>query len=236
MKSFSPHRRTLPAPQLALWPELEPFASMGFVLYGGTALALRLGHRESVDFDFFTGGPLDKTSMMQTTALEGAQVVQNAADTLTLAVTRAGGTVKLSFFGDLVPARIRGRVGEPERTEDGVLWVASIDDLFATKVKVVLDRAEAKDYRDVAALLRSGATLDRALASAQAIYGPAYQPSESIKALSYFGDGDLATLPTDVRELLTTAAAGIRTIPQLALAAPSLGFSEGHDPPTRVAP
>ena len=222
MKSFSPRRDTLPEPQLGLWPELEPFSSMGFVLYGGTALALRLGHRESVDFDFFSGRPLDKTSMMQTSALDGAQVLQNAADTLTLAVTRAGSTVKLSFFGDLVPTRIRGRVGEPERTEDGVLRVASIDDLFATKVKVVLDRAEAKDYRDIAALLRSGASLDRALGSAQAIYGSAYQPSESIKALSYFGDGDLDMLSADERELLTSAAAAVRAIPRVALAATSL--------------
>lgn len=56
--------------------------------------------------------------------------------------------VKVSFFGQIT----FGRVGEPDFTDDGVLQVASFDDLMATKVKVVLQRAEAKDYRDVAAI------------------------------------------------------------------------------------
>lgn len=34
---------------------------LGFALYGGTAIALRLGHRTSVDFDFFNDRPLDAT-------------------------------------------------------------------------------------------------------------------------------------------------------------------------------
>ncbi|MDF1482816.1 nucleotidyl transferase AbiEii/AbiGii toxin family protein [Extensimonas sp. H3M7-6] len=33
--------------------KLRPAPAMGFALYGGTAIALRLGHRQSVDFDFF---------------------------------------------------------------------------------------------------------------------------------------------------------------------------------------
>jgi hypothetical protein len=39
---------------------LPPAQRLGFVLYGGTAIALRLGHRSSVDFDFFTADPLKK--------------------------------------------------------------------------------------------------------------------------------------------------------------------------------
>ena len=38
----------------ALWPDLAEVPH-SFVLYGGTALALRLGHRISEDFDFFRG-------------------------------------------------------------------------------------------------------------------------------------------------------------------------------------
>lgn len=49
-----------------------------------------------------------------------------------------------------------GRVGEPDLTEDSILQVASLDDLMATKVKVVLQRAEAKDYRDIAAMVTAG--------------------------------------------------------------------------------
>jgi len=67
--------------------------------------------------------------------------------------------VKLSFFGGIG----LGRVGEPIQTTDGVLLVASMDDLMATKLKAILDRAEARDYRDIAAMLRHGASLERGL-------------------------------------------------------------------------
>jgi hypothetical protein len=42
----------LPAAQRALWPELSP-TPRDFMLYRGTAIALRLGHLASADFDFF---------------------------------------------------------------------------------------------------------------------------------------------------------------------------------------
>ena len=197
-------------------------AALGFVLYGGTALVLRLGHRESIDFDFFAAPAVDKARITATNLLQNGKIIQDAPDTLTLLVEREGGTVKVSFFSDLVPTRIRGRVGEPQFTDDRTLLVASIDDLFATKVKVVLDRAEAKDYRDIAALLRSGASLERALGAAQAIYGPAYQPAESVKALSYFGDGDLSTVSADDRACLAEAAALVRNLPDVPLRATDL--------------
>ncbi len=47
------HTEILPAPQKRLWERLGDTPE-GFVLYGGTALALRLEHRESVDFDLFS--------------------------------------------------------------------------------------------------------------------------------------------------------------------------------------
>jgi hypothetical protein len=223
VKTFLPRRETLPPAQIALWPELAPFGRAGFVLYGGTALALRLGHRESVDFDFFTERPLRKEDVLRTGLLQGGKVVQDAADTLSLVVERAGQPVKVSFFGDLVPARIAGRVGEPERTDDDVIVVASIDDLFAMKVKVVLDRAEAKDYLDIAALLRAGHSLERGLGAARTIYGSAFQSADSLKALAYFGDGDLASLSIADQTLLTTAAAALREVPYVALRAGILG-------------
>ncbi|NNN14779.1 MAG: hypothetical protein HKL82_02845 [Acidimicrobiaceae bacterium] len=53
----------LPPEQLALWPRLGPLRDLGMVLYGGTAVALRCGHRQSVDFDFFGPQPLDKDAL-----------------------------------------------------------------------------------------------------------------------------------------------------------------------------
>lgn len=52
---LTPHLDILPVPQRRLWDELAAIPE-GFVLYGGTALALALGlgHRASEDFDFFS--------------------------------------------------------------------------------------------------------------------------------------------------------------------------------------
>ena len=60
MTSFCPHFEILPEAQKALWPSLAPLKALGFVLYGGTAVALYFGHRSSVDFDFFSHLPLDE--------------------------------------------------------------------------------------------------------------------------------------------------------------------------------
>lgn len=43
----------LPEPQHRLWPEFAEIPRR-FVMYGGTAIALRLAHRPFVDFDFFS--------------------------------------------------------------------------------------------------------------------------------------------------------------------------------------
>jgi hypothetical protein len=56
MPTFAPRLDILPEPQRKLWPELAAVPRR-FVLYGGTAIVLRLGHRASVDFDFFSSIP-----------------------------------------------------------------------------------------------------------------------------------------------------------------------------------
>ncbi|MEI6416848.1 MAG: nucleotidyl transferase AbiEii/AbiGii toxin family protein, partial [Verrucomicrobiota bacterium] len=54
MNSFQPHLENLPKSQQQLWQQLKPVSELGFVLYGGTAIELKLGHRKSIDFDFFS--------------------------------------------------------------------------------------------------------------------------------------------------------------------------------------
>jgi hypothetical protein len=109
--------------------------------------------------------------------------------------------VTVSFFGGLP----RGRVGDPSAAERGGPLVASLLDLAATKVKVVQDRAEAKDYVDVARLLVEGISLREALGAALALYGPSFNPVPSLKALAYFGDDDLPSVPKETRDALERA-------------------------------
>ncbi len=219
---FKPCMDILPPSQKRLWPELKNAPNLGFTLYGGTAIALRLGHRDSVDFDFFSEKPLDRDTIKAAFPfMVQAETLQDQGNTwvvLVPSVTPDKRVVKVSFFGTIA----FGRVGEPDLTDDGVLQVASLDDLMAAKVKVVLQRAEAKDYRDVAAMVNAGVSLSRGLASARQIYGPNFQPSESLKALVYFNDGDLKTLTIDEKNTLVEAVKAVRDLPDVALRSSSL--------------
>jgi hypothetical protein len=63
MTKFVPRLDILPAAQQRLWTELNEVPPE-FVLYGGTAIALHLGHRESIDFDFFGNETFDPAKLM----------------------------------------------------------------------------------------------------------------------------------------------------------------------------
>src|SRR3954452_3810358 len=122
----------LPAAQREIWPSLAPARRLNFVLYGGTAIALHLGHRESLDFDFFRSEPLDKDHLRAAFGfINGAAVLQDAPDTLVVLAQMPSGPVKISFFGRIA----FGRINDPVPTADGILLVASLDDLMATKLK-----------------------------------------------------------------------------------------------------
>src|SRR4249920_2844285 len=95
---FNPKFHTLAAPQRTLWSELSEVPGE-FVLYRGTAIALHLGHRESVDFDFFGDCEFNPFELYaRIPFLAGAQVLQQERNTLTCSVERSG-PVKVSFFG-----------------------------------------------------------------------------------------------------------------------------------------
>ena len=144
---FAPRLDILPPPQRRLWDELAAVPEE-FVLYGGTALALHLGHRESLDFDFFGSKPLDPAELVPAVSfLVGAVVTQREPNTLSCTVDR-GGVIKLYFF---VPGFTR--LAPPLTAPENGLQVASLLDLAGTKAAVVQVRAEAKDYLDIDALL-----------------------------------------------------------------------------------
>jgi hypothetical protein len=219
MTQFEPHWEALPPAQQEIWPLLAGSTELGLVLYGGTAVALRLGHRASIDFDFFTEKPLDREELGKAFEfLSRSEVIQDRPDTLTVLAPVGQGRVKVSFFGGIAI----GRVGIPDFTPDKTLEVASLLDLLATKLKVLQQRIEAKDYLDVAAILRAGVRLEAGLAAAEGMYHPNFQPSEAIKALTYFVGGDLASLPRGDRELLTCAVAELRRVPVAGLVSRSL--------------
>jgi len=186
---FTPRLSVLPAPQQRLWDELAETPSE-FVLYGGTALALRLGHRTSEDFDFFSSRPFSPDVLQRAISyLGGGEISQAGANTLTVIVDR-NGPVKVSFFGGL---RLK-QVQDPDVVAEKGIRVASLLDVAATKMVTIQQRAQARDYLDVLALADAGVPLDAALAAAAAVYGPEFNGLLSLKALTYFAEGDLGTL------------------------------------------
>ena len=209
---FAPKLEILPPAQRRLWEELK-HTPKDFVLYGGTALALRLAHRTSEDFDFFSNHSFAPDSLRKAIPyLHQAEMSQFEANTLTAIVDRSG-PVKLSFFGGLALNRIQ----DPDVTLDSGIQVASLLDIAATKLATIQQRAQVRDYQDIAAIMIAKITLSDALAAAAAVYGKQFNGALSLKALTYFADGDLPQLSSDTREQLRTLAAqvNLKQIPVL---------------------
>lgn len=200
--AFTPNLSTLPTVQRALWRELEATPDH-FALYGGTALALYLGHRTSVNFHFFSNASFDPDDLAKNVPyLKDAERIQVAPNTLSCRVDRDG-PVLVSFFGDLN----LGQVGGREQVEGMKLYVAALLDIAGTKAAVVQKRAEVKDYLDIDALLRHGIDLPTIFAAGAVVYGRQFNPLVTVKALSYFDD--LLGLPAEVRTRLTAAVAAV---------------------------
>jgi hypothetical protein len=109
---LEPKLDVLPAAQKEIWTNLAPASHLNFVLYGGTAIALHLGHRESLDFDFFRSDSLDKDQIRaRFQFVRGSAVLQDSPETLVILAEMPAGSVKVSFFGGIaggVPRRSNG--------------------------------------------------------------------------------------------------------------------------------
>jgi hypothetical protein len=125
-------------------------------------------------------------------------------NTLTAIVDR-NGPVKLSFLGSLGIQRAQ----DPDIAEENGVQIASLLDLLASKLKTVQSRAEAKDYRDLVATFDTGLSLAEGLAAAAAIYGKDFNGALSLKALTFFEDGDLPSLTSAVQKRLLEAATSV---------------------------
>lgn len=198
---FTPKLGILLPPQRSLWDELRQ-TPPEFVLYGGTALALRLGHRHSQDFDFFSNNSFVPESLRKRIQfLQDAEISQMEANTLTAIVDR-NGPVKVSFFGGLT----LNRVYNPDITEDNKVRVASLLDVAATKLSTIQQRAQARDYEDIAAIVKAGVSLAQVIGAATAVYGNVFNGALSLKALTYFSDGDLPNLSSPTQKKLRELA------------------------------
>lgn len=138
--------------QRRLFRAVAPYvAKWDGYLAGGTAVALRLGHRRSVDLDYFTRNEVDAGSL--------AAVVRNVAKATGLSYELEDGNRKGSFgarVGRVSLSVLHGYslIDEPEVHDS--CPIASLRDLATMKVFAIGGRSEKKDFVDLHEILLSG--------------------------------------------------------------------------------
>jgi hypothetical protein len=205
--TFEARLDILPESQRRLWPELDAVPP-DFVLYGGTGLALQLGHRISEDFDFFSSSGFDPEDLrsrlpfFQNVPRSNPDAwVHYKRDNLEGFVDR-NGLVKIAFFGGL--DRLK-RVDDPRQAAGSSVRVASLLDLAGMKMRVIQVRGSWKDYVDLHTLVSHGIGVSMGLAAAKAI-DRSFDPITSVRALQFFGDGTLNRVPAPIqRDLIRWA-------------------------------
>lgn len=151
-----------------------------FYLAGGTGLALQLGHRDSIDFDFFTEEHFD-TYKLYTEILEifsGRKIIKTLEekDSLNLVVDDE---IKFSILRYPYPL-INPAIN------DEYLRIASIEDIGCMKLSAITSRSVEKDYVDIYFILKKKSLKE--LLSKTQIKMPDLDQNLVLKSLVYFDD------------------------------------------------
>ena len=180
----SVYEKVLPQHSLELLRRLEADSSphlSGWTLAGGTGLAFLLGHRVSVDLDFF------RTDNMDVRRLHGVigeygdyETMQEAEDTLTVLLQ----DTKLSFFCVKDPFLFPA---EPY----SFFSIADIRDIALMKLAAISGRGSRKDFIDLYLILQNGPSLDEYFKLLPEKYDPRRLNTYHIlKSLTYFDDAE----------------------------------------------
>lgn len=120
-----------------------------FYLAGGTALALQIGHRDSIDFDFFCDVNIDTEELFERLkeifAEHNVQKIQEEKNTLAIIVDN---DIKISFFTYRYPLL------KPKIDEE-YIELASVEDIACMKLSAIVSRSTQKDYIDLYFVLQN---------------------------------------------------------------------------------
>lgn len=165
--------------QKKILPLLKNFKK-DFYLAGGTGLALQIGHRQSIDFDFFSKESFSTTDLFQKVKKAFADYpikkIQEAKDTLTVFVNNK---VKITFLA--YPYKLLGRlIGEK------YFKIALVLDIGCMKLSAVVGRATNKDYADLYFIIKDIPLNELLMAAGKKF--PELDVNLALKSLTYFVD------------------------------------------------
>jgi hypothetical protein len=176
------HKEILSSEQEELFALLKNFRQ-NFVLCGGTAIALHLGHRRSIDFDLFTTQEFDiNVIRRKLLAIDKHFIVLVKSDTEYTVVVRG---VKITFLQ--FPFPFEGSV-----PLDDVLVLADLLTLAAMKAYALGRRSKWKDYIDLYFILSQHHSLQEVIAKAETMFGGEFNEKIFRAALAYFEDIDFS--------------------------------------------
>lgn len=163
-----------------VFKSLSAFSSR-FVLAGGTAIMLQIGHRQSYDFDCFTEQPLSKTLLHKTRKLFGSSLVIEVDEEWMLTVRTKTG-VEISFVHHPYPLLL-----PPVRTT--YISLFHMNDLAANKAYVIGRRPAWRDYVDLFVLLKWNLyTIDSLIRLAEHKFSGEFNPKLFLQQLVFFDD------------------------------------------------
>jgi len=155
----------------------------GFYMAGGTGVALYLGHRISVDMDWFCADSFpDPLKLIDDLKKRGLSLISNffSKDTLHIEIE----DVKVSFFFYPYPL-VRPLV----LLRDFGCHIASLEDMGCMKLISISQRGSKRDFFDIYAIIKGGLTLEGLLELTKKKYG-LNDVSSIVFGLTYFDDAD----------------------------------------------
>lgn len=160
----------------------------GFYLVGGTALALTLGHRRSVDIDLFANFDFDTTQLLENLSADFPyQLFFSARNTLKGSING----VQLDILAHRYPL-----INEPVVTEN--ITMLSVEDIIAMKLNAIaVSGQRVKDYIDIHFLLQSYSIAE--MIGYYKMKYAQYNEVNVLKSLCWFEDVDISAWPVLLR-------------------------------------
>lgn len=165
--------------QKLLLPFIKSFHKE-YYLVGGTAIALQIGHRESIDFDMFKLGSVNKIKISQRLSDFGLtyQLLYSNAESFHILCNG----VKITFFQ--YPFKIRTKIAFQD------IKIPDLLHLAAMKAYALGRRAKWKDYVDLYFIFKNYHSIEEVTSKAQGIFQSLFSPKLFKQQLCYFNDID----------------------------------------------